>query len=179
MTSGTSSDRRAIAASVLLVATLVAAGCADRGESPSPVPSVDGQLPAGQLRIHECVIAQPGAELLLGDIVGPAGATLTVESITLNGLTGLEISEMYLLDPAYGDPIASATEIPTSEPIWEHRVDAVGAVLQPGDVRNLLLKATVDADVAGFDSITIGYSVGESSSTVDTLRSFKVASACG
>lgn len=137
-----------------------------------------GHLPAGQVDIRECVIASVGDELLLGDVLGPADADVELRGIEFTGLTGLHVLHTYLLDPAFGDLIASATKIPSDEPIWQNREAAIGAVLRPGDVRNLVLQVEVLTPVAGFDSLTIDYNADGSESTVQTRRSFRVAEKC-
>jgi hypothetical protein len=99
--------------------------------------------------------------VLFGDFVTPTTSPIEVMRVELNGASGLRVDGVYFLDPSLGTPIRSWGRVPSGEPIWEARVDAVGATLSKGNTRNLVIQAKVmDEAITKVDSVSVTYSIG-------------------
>ena len=138
-----------------------------------------GMLPFGDTSIHECFPMGVSDEILLGDMIGPPTDDITIDSVEMNGMTGMTVVGVFLLDPAYGMPYATSF-LPLTTPIWEHRVNAVGATLQIGNQRNIVVQVAVkDGVPAQLESVTVNYHSDSGRASNTGLVSYEMAPSCG
>lgn len=150
------------------------------GGSPSPAPTDDsGTLTFGTLERLECLTSPPGTDLLLGDIIGPSSARVTLENVDTSDSFGLDVIAVYLLDPTLGTPYGTWASLPEGEAIWDERELAEGATLEVGEIANIVVHAVVgpeqDAEVP---PLIVRYRVGEDEREVRGLTTFRVSTTC-
>ena len=164
---------------IAIILAVSLTGCTDPAEI--AVPDAPGAviLPFGELERHECLIAEPGSQILLGDMLGPTLDEVTITNVELEAAVGLRVQGVFLLDPSKGTPYATWASVPQDEVIWTTRVEAEGATLLPGEVRNIVIQAEVlDQASASVAAVTVEYESGDFSGSITGLVTYEIAAAC-
>lgn len=146
-----------LARRLLLVAVLAAtSACEDD-------PPAGNALDLGQAESTECVPAPEGADTLFGDTLLANGgeASVTILEVTLVEARDLTLERASFVELAEDEPLVGMRHSSDERGLpraWEERVPAEGAVLEPGDERNLVLRVAASAeDTASAEATRIVY----------------------
>ena len=157
LTRGLRMGRWAVAGCAVL-ATVALAGCVDAREGSALV------LDAGAERICVPAPADIGEGTIFGGtwLESRGDGELTFTGLDLLDPDGLTLTEALLVpDPWPDGDLVGMRHESTTDPFpeqWDDRVALAGAVLQPGETRNLVIVVTADgSDVATVTGLRVGY----------------------
>jgi hypothetical protein len=144
--------RRARALLLVLHPVVAVTGCSR---------DVVGPLDTGGGPASLCVPLPEGSAVAFGDEVLRNDATqpVTIDSVRLVDAQGLALSGSFLV-PIAGRTLLGTRPHPPSEPVWEQRKPAEGAVLAPGEERNLVLVLDRASLRGQFRDVEVAYTAG-------------------
>ncbi|MEJ5947011.1 hypothetical protein WDZ17_17085 [Pseudokineococcus basanitobsidens] len=156
-----------VAVTIGLVAALVA-GCG-RGD--------DGVAFGGDWG-EVCSPAAQGERHAFGDAITAGEQEMTITDVRLLDSDGLALEKAFVLPPE--GMVGSWDYPPADIPGWDERVDAVGAVLSPGETRSLVVSVYRTSAARGTaHALAVSYTVdGEAAERTNTTSMVVAVDAC-
>ncbi|WP_042221002.1 hypothetical protein [Oceanobacillus manasiensis] len=158
-------------------------GCSDTN-------AVGSSLNLGETTGMDCVPGENGASRMFGDtfLIHEGDEEITITDISLVNADGLELKESVLVklnsDEAllgFGEwPPTDSTDFPLPKN-WDNRVEAIGAKVQPNEMRNLVFALTsTSSETGSTDAVKIEYkdSTGKTFEQETLIRYFITSDEC-
>jgi hypothetical protein len=154
------------------------------GKSDGSSTAVGDALNLGYDEGAACVPAPEGVDVTFGDTMlrQDADQPVTISEISLVDADNITLRDAYLVEVEHGETLVGFRHASDEKGVpkkWDERIEAQGAVLEPGDAWNLVIVAeSPDGAVATAEAARVHYTTGGDDFIQDTLTKIVTAKSC-